>query len=243
MRTKLVQPDRSGAAAFDVEVRAMSQVVSESRSSYSVTSLMVYEACPRQYYVTFVQGIPPLRTPAMARGTSLHKLIADHLTQPGLFPPAIPPDVLPLYERFTASRFNMPPVESERPFVLPFDRGDVRGRVDLVLPGAGGTLEIVDFKSGLGRGRDDIRRSLQLPIYARAVAARRGIDLSRLRLTYYFLGDGEEISLSAQSASSPDLETRVNGILEAIQRGRFTPRPACRCEACRRASRLRRRRR
>lgn len=215
---------------------------SAKKPAYSVTSLMTYEMCPLQYYDIYVRGIPPPRTPAMARGLTIHKLIAQHFGQPSLLPQDAEPDVLQMFDRFKGSRFNVPPVASEKPFLLPFREGDVRGRIDVVLPRADGGLEIVDFKSGKTRDRDDLGKSLQLPLYS--IAAGRLFDRppEELAYTYYFLDSGAEVSFPWSGADACRLQLRVEGVIEAIQREKFTAIPGCTCHACRRERRWRTRR-
>ncbi len=118
------------------------------RPVYSVTSLVMYEFCPLQYFYAFVKRIPPPRTPAMTAGVTVHKLLSDHFRQPHLLLPDVPPDVMEMFLAFQASRFNVPPVVSEKSFKVSMERADVRGRIDVVLPSGEAGLEIVDFKSG-----------------------------------------------------------------------------------------------
>lgn len=204
---------------------------------YSVTSLMAYETCPYQYYVAHVLRIPPPVTPAMRAGSNIHKLIADHLRQPQLLPGEIEPSMLPLLERFRASRFNVTPVAVEYPFSLPMRGGTIRGRIDLVVPGESSRLEVVDFKSGAGRESGEMARSLQLPMYA--LAASRLLEVAdEIDYTYYFLRDGTEVRFTSSPAERERIADRVESILEHIELGVFPAAPGCTCYACRRVKRL-----
>jgi hypothetical protein len=204
---------------------------SPKRSIYSVTSLLVYESCPLQYHTTFVRGIPPPITPSMRRGTSVHSLISKHLRQRELVPETMTPEVRALLERFQQSRFNVSPVAVETSFVLPFERGDVRGRIDLVLPAQGNRLEVVDFKSGSARPAEEMRAHLQLPLYALAVSERFQRPAEELAYTYYFLRDDTEVSFSLDESGGQRVRGRVEGIITSIQEERFDPRPDCGCYA------------
>lgn len=203
------------------------------RPRYSVSSLMAYEACPHQYYETFVRGKPPPIRPGMRRGTNLHGLIARHLRQPALIPGYLAPDVRELFGTFLDSRFNVPPVAVEEAFVLPFSSADVSGRIDVVLPGKSGGLEIVDFKSGSSRSRDKLEESLQLPLYAMAAGNRHDVPPEMLAWTYFFLRDGAEVRFDPQSDTFQQVTDRVERIVHSIHEGRFEARPGCRCYACR----------
>jgi len=200
---------------------------------YSVSSLMVYELCPLQYYTTFVRGIPPPRSKAMETGTNVHKLIADFLRQRTLLPPHVEPSVQEMLETFKRSRFNLAPVAIEKPFVLPFERADVRGRIDLILPRPEKGLEVVDFKSGTARSREELERSLQLPLYSLASARLFDHRLEDMAYTYYFLRDGVEVPFSPGPGDFQQLTLRVEDIMQAIQAGQFDPPLGCKCHACR----------
>lgn len=213
----------------------------ETGPAYSVSSLMVYESCPLQYYMTAVLKLPPPVSRGMRRGTSVHKLVADHLRGKAPLVPPDEPDVARLYESFTASRFNRTPVAIEKPFRLEMQGGLVRGRMDVVFPRGERGLEVVDFKSGMGQGRQGLGGGLQLPLYAVAVAQlyeRKPEDVS---YTYYFLGDGAEASFRSSGEKATAVTERVEEIIARIQAGEFDPTPGCQCFACERlrAGRLR----
>ncbi|HZU13608.1 MAG TPA: PD-(D/E)XK nuclease family protein [Chloroflexota bacterium] len=205
----------------------------EPRPRYSVSGLMTYEACPHQYKATYIDGRPPPVTAGMRRGTSVHNVIARHMRAPALLREDVPADIQPLFDRFLHSRFNIAPVAVERPFVLPFDRGDVHGRIDLVLPRPDGGLELVDFKSGSGGQRDDPAARLQLPLYAMATARRHGLPPESVAFTYFYLGDGAEHQFVPTNATFAETTERVERIIRAIEEGRFEAPPGCTCYACR----------
>ena len=202
----------------------------EKRAIYSVSGLMAYEACPWQYYYSFVRKYPPPITASMRRGTSVHKVIADSVRQPELIP-EVPEEVVPLAEAFRQSRFQGPAVATEKRFTLPFAQADVRGRIDLVLPHGNG-LEVVDFKSGHGAGREGVGESLQLPLYTLAVSKLFDLPPERLRYTYFFLADGTEIGFDASEEGFARLTERVDHLIDDITAKRFDPRSDCTCYAC-----------
>ena len=206
------------------------------RPRYSVSSLLTYEACPWQYYYQYVLGLPPPRTPAMARGVSVHSLISRHYRSKPL-PGTLDPEVERLFRAFQESRFNVPPIASEKTFLLPLERGDVRGRMDIVLPAESGGVELVDIKSGTGRAREDVGRHLQLPLYATAASQIFGVDPEAVSYTYLFLGNGEEHTFAFNEESDQAVRMRVNGLVANIQAGRFDADPSCGCFACERKRR------
>lgn len=210
------------------------------RPRYSVTSLLTYEACPWQYFYAFVKRIPPPRTPAMMRGLDVHRLIARHLAQPSLVLPEAEPRTLELLERFMRSRFNRPPAAVEKPFALSLGPADVRGRIDVVLPGQERGLEIVDFKTGATRSRQQLEGHLQLPVYAIAASALFDVGPDDLAYTYYFLDSDKEVSFRSSRTEFDRTTERVESVMRSIQAGRFEPTPNCGCYACRSERRRRR---
>jgi len=202
------------------------------RPVYSVTSLVMYECCPLQYFYAFVKRIPPPRTPTMTTGVTVHKLLSDHFRQPQLLLPDAPPDVMEMFLAFQASRFNVPPVVSEKSFKVSMDRGDVRGRIDVVLPSGEAGLEIVDFKSGRLRSRQELQGNLQLPLYALAASGLWRTAASELSYTYYFLRPQHEESFRASDLEFELLRERVAGLMDLIEQGDFAPALGCKCYAC-----------
>jgi hypothetical protein len=203
------------------------------RPRYSVTELMVYEACPHQYYATYVEGRPPPVTPQMRRGANVHAQIARILRQPSLFVPEVGPELQPLLDTFLRSRFNVPPIAVERPFIYAFEGGDVHGRIDVMIPRGESGLELVDFKSGSTRPRADVEGSLQLPLYSLAASREHDVSPEDMAYTYFYLSDGGEVTFHPDTSTFERVADRVEGILENIHLGLFEPRPGCRCHACR----------
>jgi len=192
----------------------------------------MYEFCPLQYFYAFVKRIPPPRTPAMTTGVTIHKLLSDHFRQPHLLLPEAPQSVMEMFLTCQASRFNVPPVVSEKSFKLSMDRGEVRGRIDVVLPSGEAGLEIVDFKSGGLRSRQELQGNLQLPLYALAASELWRTAANELSYTYYFLGPQHEESFRASDLEFELLRERVAGLMDLIEQGNFTPAPGCGCYAC-----------
>jgi DNA helicase-2/ATP-dependent DNA helicase PcrA len=193
---------------------------------------MVYETCPFQYFQQFVLGIPPPVTPAMRRGTGIHSLISKHFGQSELPFTEIEPTLQELFKTFQDSRFNLAPVASEQPFTLAVEGAQVRGRIDLILPGKSGDIELVDFKSGSTRTREELAHSLQLPLYALAASTLYARQPEELSYTYFFLRDGAEVSFRATPESFEALGERVTALVRSIGAKRFDPTPGCHCHAC-----------
>jgi DNA helicase-2/ATP-dependent DNA helicase PcrA len=204
------------------------------RPAYSVTSLAIYERCPWLYYVMYIRRVPPPRSPARDAGTAIHKLIADHLRQKRLLPTEPPDELRQMLANFLHSRFNLSPVLCETPFTLHFEPGDVRGRIDTVLPRADGGMEVVDFKSGSVRSLEEAERGIQLPLYALAVGDRFDLRPAQLSWTYFYLQQPVAHTFQPNDTTFAHLTARVEDLIRAIQAGRFDSSEGCGCWACRR---------
>jgi DNA helicase-2/ATP-dependent DNA helicase PcrA len=119
------------------------------------------------------------------------------------------------------------PLYVERPFLLYLDGVVVGGRIDAVFGEPDGPWEVVDYKTGR-RPADDPLSGLQLDLYALACVEIWGKSPEDLKLTYFYLASGEEVT---RPAGDPE-DTRKR-VLEALRRaasGDFeaTPGPQCR---------------
>ncbi|HEV2491921.1 MAG TPA: ATP-dependent DNA helicase [Terriglobia bacterium] len=162
-------------------------------------------------------------------------------------------------ERHNASALPAGELGSEERFTL--DLGDVLldGRIDQINPLAGNAVvgradislaralattanagtsrtpalpavELIDYKTGRPRSQKDADKSLQLSIYA--LAARRELHLSPVRLTFYNLTNNQPVSTVR---TAKDLDKPLAEIREVAARIRslvFDPRPGFGCKYC-----------
>ena len=106
----------------------------------------------------------------------------------------------------------------------------VSGRIDAIFGEPGGTWEVVDYKTGRMPAADDAFAGLQLDLYALACTEVFGKRAEDVRLTYFYLDAGEEVS---RLAGSPDeTRERVRAWLQGIREGRFDPEPGPQCRHC-----------
>jgi DNA helicase-2/ATP-dependent DNA helicase PcrA len=203
-------------------------------TALSVTSLVAYDRCPRQFYWSVVRPLPRRPSPAARLGTEVHRLIElrasrqlrllepDAAAEPGLDLDLDPereelPDRqldvsaadLPgaLVASFAASPFGaLDPVRVEAPFVLALAGRAVRGRVDAVYH-RDGRVELVDFKTGRQPSPGDGGAATQLELYALAAARAWREDPDNLRTTYCYLRAGEAAVLHSEDWDAARLET------------------------------------
>jgi DNA helicase II / ATP-dependent DNA helicase PcrA len=205
---------RPGASAdqatlFDAATVA-GATVAAGPISLSVTGLVSYRRCPRQYYWMAVQPLPRRASAAARIGTEVHRWIeqrsggqlglldpepaAEQLDpiDPGDIDDGAPTSLLAaLRAAFLGSPYaELDPERVEVPFVLAVGGRAVRGRIDAVYR-RGARLDLVDFKTGSPPEDGDQAASAQLDLYAVAATDVWGEDASALRTTYCYLhGDG-----------------------------------------------------
>lgn len=228
------------------------------RLRLSYTGASVYRECPRQYAFRYLGGIRTEPSPEARAGDFAHRVLRrlgelaiageddlglDHLraaveTENRLRPAVDGEEAA--YRAVTARRLETwlasrpggfgRPVEVESRFEVEIGGVGLVGYIDRIDAAGPGLALITDYKNGRPLRPADLRRDLQLAMYALAVQDRYGPD-PVLRLEY--LRDATHVDLVA----SRDLLERAAGILSevaaAIGAGRFEPAPAAaRCRNC-----------
>ncbi|MGH9278323.1 MAG: UvrD-helicase domain-containing protein, partial [Acidimicrobiales bacterium] len=157
----------------------------QAPTGLSVTGLVTYARCPKQFYWSVVRPLPRRSSPAARMGTAVHRWIEQRA---GRQLALIEPDedetgaagdagvVAALKASFLASPWaDLDPERVEAPFVLAAGRHVVRGRVDAVYR-RDGRLELVDFKTGRASSVGDRPATLQLNLYGLAAVDTWGAD-------------------------------------------------------------------
>jgi len=112
----------------------------------------------------------------------------------------------------------------ERSFSFPLGSHLIRGRVDRIDELPGGGFELIDYKTGLPRQREQLRGDVQLALYA--VAAREAWNLDAAERTYYYVLDDIRVTLSPRDEGTAPIAEVVERAGEAILAERFEPTPS-----------------
>lgn len=168
----------------------------------SVTSLVSFARCPRQFHWSVVRPLPRRVSPAAALGTLVHRWIETrHGPQGVLLDDAAAAVgsvhgatgtrgdlVRGLQASFASSPWaEVAPMSAEAPFELIVGAHLVRGRVDAVYKRPDGTLDIVDFKTGRPPVEGDPGGDTQLRIYALAAVDAWGESPDAVTTSYVYL--------------------------------------------------------
>ncbi|MGF1618415.1 MAG: ATP-dependent helicase [Acidimicrobiia bacterium] len=261
LAAQISAPDRVAAtartlgieAAHNQEIEVWSQRLFElperlhleeapNERTFSVTGLVTYAGCPRQFFWSEIDRLPRRRNPAAVAGTEVHRRI--ELIQKGNIPfDEINREIYDVpdaesgpgaYQTFLGSRFGTTPAARvEAPFTLSLEgRFNIRGRIDAIYADRG-HLEVVDFKSG--RPSQDPARLVQLEAYAVACT---DVDFEigkadSMRVTFAYLGGGlNEESYEVDDGWLAAARSHLLDLGSRVLEERFEPTPSLRCHNC-----------
>jgi DNA helicase-2/ATP-dependent DNA helicase PcrA len=240
----LVAPVREGQLQFEGAQADVSGAPTPAAPfALSVTGLVTYARCPKQFYWSVVRPLPRSASGAARVGTEVHRWIEDRagrqlaLIEPDLEPAAhMEPGVVARLKRSFLQTVwaHLDPVRVEAPFTVVAGRHLIRGRIDAVYD-RDGRLELVDFKTGRGPEPGDPSAFVQLDIYGLAAVDAWRADPDGIRTTYCYLRtDGPPVVESVEwtAATLDKVRSDLSASLDAIAAGRFAPAPGAWCGRC-----------
>jgi DNA helicase II / ATP-dependent DNA helicase PcrA len=210
----------------------------------SVTQVLVYARCPRDFYWTVVRPLPSPPRPAARLGSVVHRLLErrarglpdlvdlDGLGADGSGGIAEPGLVERAKRNFAATPYaSMPPPDAEVGVVLRVGPWALRGRIDAIFR-TGDRVELVDWKTGK-RAESNPFGLDQLGVYALALRELGQLPGDRCMSAYCYLG-GDEPRIDPFEWRQADLDRQrevLETVLAALDRGEFERR--CRLPTCR----------
>jgi DNA helicase-2/ATP-dependent DNA helicase PcrA len=211
-------------------------------SALSVTSLVSYRRCPKQFYWSVVRPLPRRASTAARIGVEVHRWIElQSGRQLVLLEPD--PDVAPgppttaakLKQSFIDSPFaDLEPRRVEAPFILALQPFVVRGRIDAVYRRDGRT-ELVDFKTGRAPAQGDPAADLQLDLYALAAVDTWREPADELRTTYCYLrtdAPPDLVSRDWNKAALEHVREELTTMLGALDTDAFDVNAGAWCARC-----------
>jgi CRISPR-associated protein Cas4 len=198
-------------------------------STASVTSVALFDACPRKYYLSRYLGFEPepeeQGTGAIELGLEVHRALAGQEVDS--------PEARRLSARFEASPLGRRAAQAqrvERELDVLFALEDVvlKGQIDLWFE-VGGELILVDYKSGRDESRSG-EYALQLRLYALAVLRYTGRLPDRAVLYYLWSENAVDVSLGEEELSGA--KKKVGELREAQEKLIFPMKPGLQCQRC-----------
>lgn len=210
----------------------MAEVQKITQWSYSRWSC--YEDCPRKAKYKFIDRLPEPGSPAMDRGSAIHKLAEDYVAAAKA--PKVIPDELKAYaDEFKLARKGKPIAEQEWAFTTAWEPTGwfakdcwCRIKTDLCF-WRGDKLVIVDHKTG--KRRDDHLK--QLSLYALGGFSQyQSID--HISAEVWYLDQGKPQTFAEyERAELPDIKDAWAAKTKAMLNDTmFAPRPGNSCRWC-----------
>lgn len=230
------------------------------KPTFSFSDLAHYEHCPFGFRMGSLLGFQPQLVPELGYGKAIHhtlRRLADYVRETRSLPSARQLDevldaefYLPYAHRFTYQRLREEARriidrylaqyrddlfrvwETERPFELHLDEGNVTGRADVILDREGGeigSLALVDYKTAADLRNHDTY-AFQLAIYA---AAGRGEGLNVRAAYVHELKAGDRLSVPIADHDTQNARRRAGKLAKAISQRQFDAKPAKKkCSGC-----------
>ena len=120
-------------------------------------------------------------------------------------------------------------IAAEHKFSFKLGGREIKGRIDRIDLLEEGVVRVIDYKTGVPKDRKFADESLQLSIYAMAVAQ---MDMSPRELVLVNVQDN---SLAVSSRTPKQLDSareKIEEAAEGIRRGEFDPKPGSHCRWC-----------
>ncbi len=198
-------------------------------SAVAVTSVAMFQVCPRRYYLSKYLGLEPVAdrpdTGAVELGLSVHAALTGEKIES--------PEANELAARFRSSdlgrRANAATrIEREFDFLFETDDVIVRGQIDLWFE-EGGELIIVDYKTDRDESGGE-SYALQLRLYALALERYAGRRPDRAVL--YYLRSNRSVEISLTDADLGAARNAVRELKQAQDQLRFPLKVGDQCRKC-----------
>lgn len=229
---------------------------------FSFTQLQAFEKCPLQYRFAHILRIPTSGSHTFSYGQSVHNTLRDFFQEIMKGKKVSEKDLLAMLENnwqddFYESKSHerkrygiakkalkgfYKKVKEEDPQALYIEKGFnmklgkyvLRGAIDRVDKMPGGGVEIIDYKTGDSKkGERDIKKPVQLLLYA--LAADQVLGLRADKLTLYYIDDNKAFSLPRDKFEPKlaDIKSKTLETFEEIMDSDFEATPSSHaCSYC-----------
>jgi len=218
------------AARIAEDVLEAPVVSGQYDSAAAVTSVALFLACPRKYYLSRYLGFeaqPKGRgTGAIELGLAVHSVLAGE--------PCDSPEANELAGRFQSSDLGRRAetatrIEREFDFLFEIDDVILRGQIDVWFE-EGGELVLVDYKTDRDENSSSEGYALQLRLYA--IALERYVGRRPDRAVLYYLRSNRTIDISLGDAELAAARTTVREFREAQEQLQFDLKVGEQCGKC-----------
>lgn len=235
---------------------------SASQIQLSATAVEDYLACPLKYKLQHTLRVPTAPQAALTFGSVMHQSIRHYFELRRSSLPSFADieafylkrwrgagfddeyheetyraagleQLRAFVDRHNAMKMDCSRIQMEQAFRIEAGGAILDGRIDqitLLDPAQEGAIELTDYKTGRPRTQKDADKSLQLSIYA--VAAKKALHLSPVRLTFYNLTSNDPVSTVRMPEDLDNAMRKVEEVGNQIRSGHFDPKPGVGCRWC-----------
>ena len=231
--------------------------------SFSYSQLESYRICPLQYKYQYILKIPTLPTSSSSFGISIHKALYifykkymenNRVTKRDLinfynkswkpigYASKLHKEqmktqgkymLLKHYKTYHNKKIKI--IELEKLFKIKISNDIfVTGKIDRVNKTEKKGIEIVDYKTGKEKKEKEIKKDMQMSLYALA-ASNKGLfnkKLDNITLTFYFLNSNKKISLMKTENDIKKLKHDIEKIVFEIRKNEYIPNVSPICDFC-----------
>jgi RecB family exonuclease len=243
----------------DAEPTSPPLVGDDGRVRLSFSRIDTYRSCPLRFRFSYIDRLPSAPATYLSFGTSIHAALEAFHDRTLFGMPSEDDLLGFLYDGWDSSGFHresrdvqlreyrraqdvlrryhrrvrddyQPAAETEKWFELPIgDHAMVVGSIDRIDVDDDGEFHVVDYKTGKLRDRQQVRRSLQLAIYALACEHLFGVLPATVSLD--FVVAGTEVRVGRDELDLDAARDAVDQTARAVLADDYTPTPSRLCPA------------
>ncbi len=232
-------------------------------NNFSFTQLETFKVCPLQYKYQYILKIPTTPSSAASFGDTIHRtlqkfygeLMNGEKVDKDRLLTILKENWVPVGYSSTShetrmkregesmlsdyyQKFHRPKIKIlalEKLFKIKIDGNIfVTGKIDRVDQGEGGEIDIIDYKTGKMPQETELKKSLQLSIYALA-ATDKGLyhkKLDEVNLTFYYLQDMKKVSMKRVASEIEKVKDEIRTSVLQIHNDSFLPKTGPWCKFC-----------
>jgi len=232
-------------------------------NQFSFSQLETFRTCPLQYKYQYILKIPSAPSAAASFGDSIHKTLQRFYTEYVKDNSLGIDRALEIYRSVWvplgyASSSHQERMKKEGEIILKqyFEKFHppsspilglekffkikinneiyINGKIDRIDGNRNGTIEIIDYKTGKKPSERELKKSLQLSIYALA-AIDKGLynkTLNQVILTFYYFQSMDKITNKRTKEEIEEVKEKISETAKKINQGEFTPNPGKICDFC-----------
>jgi DNA helicase-2/ATP-dependent DNA helicase PcrA len=260
----LKNEEKSQLSLFDFKKTEMPVIKQElTLSNFSYTQLESFKTCGLQYKYQYILKVPTQPNAAASFGDTIHRTLqqfyqdymADRsvgvermleIFHQGWTPLGYTSQaheqkmkkegeemIKKFYETLHSGQISV--MGLEKLFKIRVSRDIfLTGKIDRVDHQPDGGIEIIDYKTGKKPDEKELKKSLQLSIYALA-AMDKGLyhqELEKVTLTFYYLQDMSKISMQRTPEDIAKVKEEVEKTVSEIRKNDFQPKVGPWCNYC-----------